>query len=72
MEIKNREEKKKVKKVSGGFGHTLCLTEDGYMYSWGLNIKGQVGINDISEHTIVNSFDNDLKNVKAVQYPVSL
>ena len=40
---------RKIKKVSGGFAHTICLTEEGEIFGWGLNVKGQVGINDLNE-----------------------
>lgn len=39
---------RKVVKVAGGFSHSLCLTESGELFSWGLNVKGQVGINDLN------------------------
>lgn len=39
--------KKKIVKAAGGFGHTLCLTTEGEVYAWGLNIKGQLGLNDL-------------------------
>lgn len=45
------------------------MTEDGDLFSWGLNIKGQVGINDISENAKINIFDTELKNIKAVHFP---
>ena len=33
----------------GGFGHTLCLTEGGQIFGWGLNVKGQVGLGDLPQ-----------------------
>lgn len=30
----------KVVTVSGGFGHTACITENGDLFTWGFNIKG--------------------------------
>lgn len=32
-----------VTKVEGGYGHSLALTSDGKLYSWGLNDEGQLG-----------------------------
>jgi alpha-tubulin suppressor-like RCC1 family protein len=32
--------------VSAGYGHTLVLSEKGDIYSFGLNIKGQLGLGD--------------------------
>lgn len=43
------EEKRLIDKISGGFGHTLCLTEQGELFGWGLNVKGQVGLSDLPE-----------------------
>lgn len=34
---------KKVKQVACGFQHTVCLTEDGDVYSWGLSRFGALG-----------------------------
>jgi len=36
----------KFKSVAAGFGHTVALTEDGVLFSWGLNCKGQLGVGD--------------------------
>lgn len=32
--------------VSGGFGHTLALTTENEIFSWGLNVKGQLGLGE--------------------------
>jgi hypothetical protein len=37
----------KFKQVAGGFGHTVALTEDGDIYTWGFNIKGQLGVGEM-------------------------
>ena len=34
-----------IKQISGGSSHMLALTEEGEVYSWGLNNYGQLGIN---------------------------
>ena len=36
----------KVTEVAGGGYHTLAVTEDGTLYSWGLNNHGQLGLKD--------------------------
>ena len=36
----------KFKEVCCGWGHTMALTEEGDLYSWGLNPYGQLGIGD--------------------------
>lgn len=33
--------------VACGFGHCLALTETGRVYTWGINMKGQLGLGDI-------------------------
>lgn len=32
------------KKAAAGYGHTIALSEDGELYGWGFNVKGQIGI----------------------------
>ena len=34
----------RVKKVAAGFGHTAAITEDDSLFTWGLNVYGQLGI----------------------------
>ena len=38
------EENKKWKQISAGGSHSLAIDEDGNLWSWGLNSKGQLGI----------------------------
>lgn len=35
---------KDVKQVACGFNHSIALTEEGKIYGWGSNKKGQLGI----------------------------
>lgn len=40
---------KKVKQVQCGFQHTVCITEDGEVYSWGNGKNGALGHGDWNE-----------------------
>lgn len=35
-----------------GFGHVVACSESGKIYSWGLNCKGQLGVNDIKSRRV--------------------
>ena len=39
----------KVVKVSCGWNHTLCITEDGVMWAWGCNLYRQLGIPSVEK-----------------------
>ncbi|XP_021956597.1 RCC1 domain-containing protein 1 [Folsomia candida] len=55
-----------VKDISCGGWHTLALTSDGDIYSWGWNVSGQLGIDSHRGENQVSSF------VGGVPYPVDL
>ncbi|EFJ17371.1 hypothetical protein SELMODRAFT_179009 [Selaginella moellendorffii] len=40
-----------ITQVSGGWRHTVALTEAGKLYGWGWNKFGQVGSGDVDDHT---------------------
>ena len=47
-----------VTQISCGWQHTLAVTSNGYLFSWGLNINGQLGLGDYSDRdkpTLVES-----------------
>jgi alpha-tubulin suppressor-like RCC1 family protein len=37
--------------AAGGFGHTLALTTQGEIFSWGLDVKGQLGLGEYLRKT---------------------
>ena len=41
-----------VQSVACGKNHTLCLTADGTVYSWGKNAKGELGLGDNAERYV--------------------
>ena len=63
--IPSFDEKEKVKKVSLGGEHSLILTQKNNIYSYGLNIFGQLGTGDFENRgslTNLNIYENVLKN----------
>jgi hypothetical protein len=38
--------KEKIVQATAGFAHTLCITREGFLYSFGLNFKYQLGFDD--------------------------
>ena len=52
---------KKIIHVSCGGNHTGCITYEGYLYTWGLNKSGQLGLldyKDRNEPCKVNKLSN--------------
>jgi len=35
-----------ISKIACGWQHSLALTKNGFLFSWGLNVYGQLGIGD--------------------------
>lgn len=40
--------------ISGGFEHSLALESDGYVWAWGLNDVGQLGVGEVNIHNCDN------------------
>jgi alpha-tubulin suppressor-like RCC1 family protein len=59
------------KQVSCGYNHVTAIKTDGSLWTWGLNISGQLGTNDtISRSTPVTTFagGNDWKQVSSSSF----
>jgi alpha-tubulin suppressor-like RCC1 family protein len=48
-----------VVKVAGGHGHSLAVTADGKLYSWGLNADGQLGDGTLTNKTTPTQVGTD-------------
>lgn len=40
--------------AAGGFGHSLVLTTDGDIFSWGIDVKGQLGLGETFRKSAYN------------------
>lgn len=47
------DESAKVKKVTSGRHHSVLLTQDGHVFTWGSNVKGQLGIDGVGSDEVV-------------------
>ena len=58
---------KKVVQIACGQSHSLCLTSEGQVYSWGANGQGQLGLGqgtrDQKEPMLVSGFDVKIKAI---------
>jgi alpha-tubulin suppressor-like RCC1 family protein len=67
-------EGKRIKQVSCGYNHTVCLTEDGEVYTWGYGKDGQLGHNDFDSQKYPKKLEFFAKNhikvkqIKSGQY----
>ena len=57
--------------IAVGDNHVLALTEEGTIYGWGLNNKGQVGngttANQLSQATVINIYGNELSKIIRIE-----
>lgn len=59
---------KNVKKIAAGQFHSICCTEDGNVYTFGLNREGQLGHGDTQNRTVPTQILqlNDDNNMKCI------
>ena len=56
----------RIQQISSGYGFTICLSNDGELYSFGQNIYGQLGLGDNEESNSPKKIES-LKNVEFVE-----
>jgi alpha-tubulin suppressor-like RCC1 family protein len=59
-------ENKKVVYVACGYQHTACVTEDGYLYTWGFGKNGALGHGDWNEVVLPKKVEK-LSNIVKVE-----
>ncbi|CAI2384300.1 unnamed protein product [Moneuplotes crassus] len=52
----------KISGISCGWQHTLAVTASGYLYSWGQNINGQLGLGDFKDRNVPTLVEKSLSN----------
>ena len=57
---------KKIIEISAGSLHSLILTEDGEVYAFGNNKKGQLGLNDTDERLVPTKIDSNYYGNKKI------
>jgi len=38
--------------IACGWQHSMAITKNGFVYSWGINLNGQLGIGDFQDRNI--------------------
>ena len=59
-----------ITEVSGGSGHGMALEYDGYVYTWGFNLKGQLGTGDTTNYAYPSMVQglNNVRQIAAGEY----
>jgi alpha-tubulin suppressor-like RCC1 family protein len=60
-------DEKKISKISLGKTHVLILTEDNILFGFGINDKGQLGIEQMYVNATIINDKGILKNKKIIQ-----
>ena len=58
---------RKVLQVAAGGHHTMCVTEDGAVFSFGNNYKGQLGVGDTERRLVPTLLRGELENKSVLQ-----
>uniref|UniRef100_A0A3Q3DC17 RCC1 and BTB domain containing protein 2 n=1 Tax=Hippocampus comes TaxID=109280 RepID=A0A3Q3DC17_HIPCM len=56
----------KVVQVACGYAHTLALTDDGFVYSWGANSYGQLGTGNKNNYSLATLISTDKERIVEV------
>ena len=58
---------RKVLQVAAGASHTVCVTEDGAVMSFGYNMNGQLGLGDTENRLVPTLLRGELENKPVIQ-----
>ena len=65
--VRGELEGRNVPQVDVGGAHTMCVTEDGSVFAFGLNHRGQLGVGDKKERLLPTLLKGDLENKPILQ-----
>ena len=65
--VRGELEGSKVLKVAAGYRHTMCVTEDGSVFAFGYNRKGQLGVGDTENRLVPTLLRGELENKSVLQ-----
>ena len=58
QEVHFKESIKPIKSIHGGVSHTICITHDDKIYTWGDNEDGQLGLGDKKNRSEPSKINN--------------